>query len=363
MSKKIETQELANRIRQSAETGVAVEDQLATSQRIIARVTDGIYREPWAAFRELIANSYDADAQNVVVDTGVPEFEKIVFRDDGNGMSPETLAYVLKNIGGSSKRTKDGVALNTAGALDNEFSPGGRPLIGKIGIGLFAVAQLTQHFQIITKAKGSKYRSSATVLLKTHDELKVKGGDEDDEYVAGSVSIRSEEVPEEELGSHGTTVVLYELKPEIQRAMQSVRLWHATLAEGVDGERVTERPAYHIGVQEGLLSAKSSGLKENLPWSEGDDELERFRKLVAAAEDVSGRGKRPANLEHFDQYFRMLWKLSLSLPLEYLDKHPFDILGSSGILFYDVPDGKGQAKKLSLAPNCTLREKLDLKVG
>ena len=51
------------------------ETTLATSERIIARVTDGIYREPWAAFRELVANAYDADASYVVIETGQPEFE------------------------------------------------------------------------------------------------------------------------------------------------------------------------------------------------------------------------------------------------------------------------------------------------
>ena len=149
-----EVQDLAVKIADSADSLEPVETQLSTSQRIIARVTDGIYREPWAAFRELIVNAYDADARHVVVETGAPDFGQIVVRDDGNGMSPTTLAYVLQNIGGSSKRTNDGAALNTARSEEPDISPGGRRLIGKIGIGLFAVAQLTQHFQIITKAAG-----------------------------------------------------------------------------------------------------------------------------------------------------------------------------------------------------------------
>ena len=35
--------------------------------------------------------------------------------------------------------------------MNPSLSPGGRRLIGKIGIGLFSVSQLTRHFQIITK--------------------------------------------------------------------------------------------------------------------------------------------------------------------------------------------------------------------
>ena len=136
---------------------------LATSDRIIARVTDGIYREPWAAFRELVANAYDADASYVVIETGQPDFSRITVRDDGIGMSPKTLAYILTNIGGSTKRTAAGADFSTVDPNAPDVSPGGRPLIGKIGIGMFAVAQLTQHFQIITKAPGERHRLSATV--------------------------------------------------------------------------------------------------------------------------------------------------------------------------------------------------------
>ena len=113
-----------------------------------------------------------------------PKFDQIVVRDDGIGMSPRTLAYVLQNIGGSSKRTADGVDLNTAQQEANDKSPGGRLLIGKIGIGLFAVAQLTPHFQIITKAAGDDFRTSATVYLRTHDETGIHPVKE--EYVAVS---------------------------------------------------------------------------------------------------------------------------------------------------------------------------------
>ena len=201
--------ELEADIRANADNNQPVETTLATSERIIARVTDGIYREPWAAFRELIANAYDADASYVVIESGQPEFYRMTVRDDGIGMSPKTLAYVLKNIGGSSKRTAVGAELNTARSGAHHLSPGERPLIGKIGIGLFAVAQLTQHFQIITKAAGEGHRISATVRLRTHDEERIQ--ESDGEYVAGSVTIVSEKVPHEEWGSQGTSVVLYQM--------------------------------------------------------------------------------------------------------------------------------------------------------
>ena len=181
-----EEENLVSRIETSANTGEPVETNLATSDRIIARVTDGIYREPWAAFRELVINAYDADATRVIVDTGAPDFKQVVVRDNGNGMSARSVAHILRSIGGSSKRTKAGVGFNTVSQDDSETSPAGRPLIGKIGIGLFAIAQLTQHFQIITKSAGDNKRISATVRLKTHDEKQLDAQEE--EYVSGNVN-------------------------------------------------------------------------------------------------------------------------------------------------------------------------------
>lgn len=304
--------DLSERIKRSVETGDTVKDTLATSQRIIARVTDGIYREPWAAFRELIANAYDADARRVIIETGAPDFAQVSVRDDGNGMSADTLAYVVKNIGGSSKRTALGPELHTAKATDTELSPGGRPLIGKIGIGLFAVAQLTQHFQIITKAAGEDVRTSATIKLLTHDEERLKEADEEGNYVAGEVEFTTELAPKSELNSHGTAIILYSLRPEVRRNLQSLGRWQVANETGDDGRPVKERPSYHIGLLPNLLPHSADGIQPVLPWRPTESPLDKFKALYAAAANVSGRSRRPANLEHFDEYLRLIWQLSLS---------------------------------------------------
>lgn len=354
---------LSERIKQSVDTGATVEDTLATSQRIISRVTDGIYREPWAAFRELVANAYDADARRVIIETGAPDFAQVSVRDDGNGMSAETLAYVVKNIGGSSKRTALGVELHTAKASDTDLSPGGRPLIGKIGIGLFAVAQLTQHFQIITKAAGEDVRTSATIKLFTHDEERLKETNEEGKYVAGEVQFTTERVPDSELNTHGTAIILYSLRSEIRRNLQSLGRWQISVEKGDDGRPVKERPSYHIGLLPGVLSSNAEGIVPALPWHPADSPLDKFKALYKAAADVSGRGGRPANLEHFDEYLRLIWQLSLSLPLPYVGNHPFDLGGESTMLFFGIAPEERQAVRLKIPAGETVREYLSLTAG
>ena len=352
---------LEKRIRSSADDQEPVETTLETNQRIIARVTDGIYREPWAAFRELIANAYDADASHVVVETGAPEFNQITVRDDGIGMSPRTLAYILKNIGGSSKRRAMGAGLNTVQAEENDRSPGGRLLIGKIGIGLFAVAQLTQHFQIITKACDEKVRTSATVRLQTHNEDELKQSEDD--YIAGSVTIKSEKVPADEYGTHGTSVVLYALRPEIRRTLKSTRRWEAIHLDTGDGESVQKAPRYHIGYSDTSNASNDENVGPDLPWNPSDTPEDKFEKLFQAAGYSSGRGTKPANLDHFDEYLKLIWKLSLSLPMSYIGVHPFDLKGSDGLIVFNIPGDAKQAKKVRIGREETIRNHLGLQTG
>ena len=352
------TVNLAERIRQNADGGEAVQAELAANQRIIARVTDGIYREPWAAFRELVANAYDADATHVVVETGAPEFDQITVRDDGVGMSADTLEYIIKNIGASSKRRPLGAELNTVQAGDSERSPAGRPLIGKIGIGLFAVAQLTQHFQIITKSREERFRISATVQLQTHSDTNPT--DADDNYVAGTVVIRAETVSDDERDTHGTSVVLYSLRTEVRRTLQSMRRWEAVMFGDPGTETYQPPPTYHIGRPFIPRAGDDPHTVPALPWKPADPPERKFVALLNAAETTKGRATKAADLDHFDEYLKLVWKLSLSLPLGYPDRHPFDHCGKEGLLLFTMTDDARRAIRLELESDESVGDRLGL---
>src|SRR5680860_293682 len=102
-----EQDKLTQRIKCS-DAAAPVQTNLTTNERVLARITDGIYRQPASALRELIANAYDADASEVIILTDAPRFSEIIVRDDGLGLSPAALAHLIKNIGGSAKRTPEG---------------------------------------------------------------------------------------------------------------------------------------------------------------------------------------------------------------------------------------------------------------
>ncbi|HIB65121.1 MAG TPA: ATP-binding protein [Phycisphaerales bacterium] len=354
--------EIAQKVMSLSE-GESYSTELAVDDRILARVTDGIYRQPASALRELISNSYDADSTRVVIQTDAPRFERIVIRDNGNGMSPAILAHLITHIGGSSKRTARGKQLGTVSVGDVKCSPGGRRLIGKIGIGLFAVSQLTQHFQIITKRKGDDFRTSAVVVLRTHSEEELSD-DEEAKFQTGSVSLTKE--PSDDLNHHGTEIILMNLRPATRKGLRSSERWEAIEYVAGEEEGVTgaigrvEPPEYHVGrideVRTDLLQ-----MKPRLPWEDFQAPLEKFEALYKAVSETETKVQTPTLESLFDNYLAALWTLSLSVPVSYLAGHPFRTRGSDGLGVYRLSNKKGeQAEEIILDEKETISERLYL---
>ncbi|PCD67620.1 ATP-binding protein [Rhizobium phaseoli] len=352
---------LASRIETSAQTKSAVEGNLKTNDRVIARVTDGIYREPWSAFREMISNAYDADATRVSINCDYPFFREIRIADNGNGMNEKIVGDLLENIGGSSKRTARGKDLGTVNKNDPTRSLAGRKLIGKIGIGLFAVAQLTQQFQIITKRKGESKRVSATIHLNTYLEDSLVTDDAEEDYVSGHYSVISEETPDIE--AHGTTIILTGIRPAVREKLQSQEIWTAIDDNSMDdGSGLIDAvfpPAYNIGRldEEGKLLELP-----NLPWEPQDAPHDKFRKLVDAAVSTAKSSREQANLSHFDNYLKMIWRVSVGSPIAYIEQHPFDLRTSDGVDIFELSNKKrGAAKPVTVSS--TIRDHFALKAG
>lgn len=301
---------------------------LKTDERVIARVTDGIYRQPGSALRELIVNAYDADATRVVVNTDAPRFERISVEDDGHGMNPSVLAHLLFHIGGSAKRNEDGRSLGITDGNDSSLSPRGRHLIGKIGIGLFSVSQLTHAFQVITKVNGDPYRTIATIVLRQYqDEVDstVDGGDH--KFESGKVNIWRE--PAQDIESHGTTIILTNIRRQARDTLRSREIWNAIDLEEheTQGQASSiDPPKFHIG----RVDSSGSILMDDepfgsLPWDSESTPDEAFRHLVDAVWHDTGDSSPNPKLDRiFDYYLRMVWQISLAVPLPYVEGHLFD---------------------------------------
>lgn len=354
-------------IRKSKSSQSFVSTTLKTDERVIARITDGIYRQPASAFRELISNAYDADATRVVINTDVPRFERILVEDNGLGMTPEALAHLLLHIGGSPKRSEIGEQFGVTAPMDPLRSPGGRRLIGKIGIGLFSVSQLTHAFQIITKVRGESYRTVASVVLRQYDDEQRGTGADEAEFEAGKVNIWREKAAD--VNTQGTTIALTKIRPQARDTLRTRAVWSAIeeaerTAES-EARQPIEPPEFHIGrvdPDSGELLKRVGDRYDRLPWEPSDEPDEAFRKLVEAVWEFAEQSTTNPQLERiFDYYLRMIWQLSLATPLPYVDGHLFDLrMRGRAEVFRLSNDPKGAATQIELKGDRPLREYLGL---
>lgn len=349
-------------------SGKPIVTRLRAHGRVIARVTDGIYRLPGSALRELIANAWDADATTVSIDTDAPRFSRITVRDDGEGMGYDTLAHVINSIGGSAKRRQEGLKLGISAPDNVEQTPGGRPFIGKIGIGLFSVSQLTRRFSIVTKRRGESYRLIANVVLRQHSEdPSDEDVPDDDDFFTGRVEIVRE--PAADPAAHGTDIILDSIKPAARDTLRSADRWRA-LDEVETARRAgntesgsaakLEAPIFHTGWisainEEGTVTKFSA--RPKLPWEDTDEPNVRMAKLVEGVAAQFSLFDRPDLANTLDYYLAMVWQLGLSVPVPYVEKHPFDLTGRDRIrLFWIANEQRQQAVEVPIEDDENARD-------
>ena len=127
-------------------------------------------------------------------------------------------------------------------------------MIGKIGIGLFSVSQLTHTFQIITKVKGDAHRTIATVALRQYaDEELAATESGDKKFESGKVNIWREKAADTE--SHGTTIILTSIRPQARDTLRSKEIWSAIEKNeeqsAIEEHQTLEPPRFHIGRVDG----------------------------------------------------------------------------------------------------------------
>ena len=291
------------------------------------------------------------------------------------GMTPAALAHLLHHIGGSAKRSLKGAELGIASIPDPERSPLGRRLIGKIGIGLFSVAQLTHRFQIITKTAGDRFRTIALVVLRQFSDEGAPTPDEEGEYEAGLVTIWRE--PAVDADSHGTTIILTDIRLQTRDTLRSRGLWAAVDSDRAlapEEARDLRPPDFHIGrvrpddadVLQSDAGAKlpwfpddqsDAGVYYRLPWFRDDRPEVAFAKLVRAVWQHVDRGIPNPQLERvFDYYLRMVWQLSLAIPAPYVSGNPFDLLLQDKLYLFEITQsGRAAPAEFKLAADETVR--------
>lgn len=146
---------------------------LKISPRMLELLSKDLYTNLYFVLAELIANAYDADAENVYV--GINESE-IRVEDDGSGMSPDTLNDVYLYVGSESRNSEQ-----------NARTPIKKRLkMGRKGIGKLAALSISNGFQLITVQNG--IASGVFIPNKIHRDNEILKSLTPEEYTLKYIS-------------------------------------------------------------------------------------------------------------------------------------------------------------------------------
>jgi hypothetical protein len=178
--------------------------------RIIDSLGIQMYQSPVAAVAELIANAWDADATQVAVTLPADNLPspELVVRDNGGGMTFAECQDRYLNVG-RNRRLAEG-----------ETTPGGRPLLGRKGIGKFAGFGIARIVEIETVSAKTGERTIFSLDLQ-----KLRS----DEFVGQSreIDVLAAEGSDEARKSEAGTIVrlrslLYGRRPQAESFVHSM---------------------------------------------------------------------------------------------------------------------------------------------
>jgi len=240
--------------------------KIKLSSKTLVHISSGLYRSTANALKELVSNAFDADATMVEIHTNFPSFDALTCRDNGRGMTKDEFERLMEGgIGNSNKRLGE--------SDEPELTKLGRPVIGRIGIGLLAIAQVCYQFKIVSHNRESGSAFEAFVNLKPYrrDEIAAAEIDKSAEYEIGRYTCKSIQYDD---ASAGVFIATKDLLATYRR-----RYCEDVMRKGF----------------------------ELVPI--------RFSRFLA---DVVSR----SSVRELGNYWQMFWELCISCPVRYVDEGP-----------------------------------------
>jgi hypothetical protein len=240
--------------------------KIVVHEKALAHLSRGLYRSPASALRELVSNAWDANAETVEINTNYPLFLRLGVTDNGDGFSRESFEHLMSgNIGNSEKRPTH---------IELKY---GRPLIGRLGIGMLGIAQICGSFTITSKmTDASGFRAHIRLFNFLKEEI-----DRDSPQVVEKLGgdVREVLVGEYDFDDafdlreapRGTSIVTEDMHPSFVQAFQ----------QSVGTEDFRKPP---------------------LLWK-------------TAIENVVSKYR---SLQELGDYWRLLWELSAACPIPYI---------------------------------------------
>jgi hypothetical protein len=312
---------------------------IKVSSGILLHIGAGIYHSAAGAIKELVSNSFDANATRVVISTDYPRFEQIKVVDNGFGMFPGHFKKAMQSIGSSLKGTLQLERLTPP--------PYERPIIGHLGIGLMALTQICGEATIESQAAGSETKFVAKLdftEFKQRMEKQIEAAklevfrDMADQY--GGIKGMRKQVKALSPKSDEYTYLLaqLELAEQAERVFQtqgleeleSEHLGYCVIypnLPAVPGERGTTITLANIdqGVRDSLMDKDRPN--DAIPQNYREIGWDKFRDEINSWpwEDLCHRLRLKTSqltYQSLPQYHQFLWELSIMTPVQYVRQGP-----------------------------------------
>lgn len=317
---------------------------------ILIHIGAGIYNSVAGAIKELVSNSFDADATQVLITTDYPRFQEIKVVDDGLGMTDDRFREAMRSIGTSLKGTVEPRRSST------KFK---RPVIGHLGIGLMALSQVCAKAEIESQAEGSTSKFLAILdfsqFQKRESEQKEAATFniyEKDPERSAQRAVELKNIMRDRSTDRATKAMLRKLRKEAER--QEKEHWGYCILypdlpaiPGQQGTVITLR-----GIKEGIQKLLiDDGRPLNTipkPYLNKGFAWEEYRDAVNALpwEEICERLRTGAGrftYQSLPMYHQFLWELSVMTPVQYLPTGPVEIKRSI------LEEDRGKIKKFDFS--------------
>ena len=239
--------------------------KIKVHEKALAHLSRGLYRSPASALRELVSNAWDAKATTVRITTNYPNFFQIAVEDNGVGFTLDEFVNLMEGGIGNSEKSPSRAAMN------------GRPVIGRLGIGMLGIAQMCLGFRIISRPKTGRGFSAR---IRLYDLLKE------------SLDRNDPSVTRQESGTREVDVGDYQIEGSFD--LRNVRFGTTIIADDV-------HPTFVRAFQD---SVTFKGFKRPpKEWS-------GFLKIVSGVR----------SLQELGDYWRLIWELAASCPVPYVNE-------------------------------------------
>jgi hypothetical protein len=180
--------------------------------RVIGHISQGMYRTPAGAIKELISNAYDAGATYAKIHTGFPTFSTFSCEDDGTGISAAKFRQLMTGgIGDSDKYSR----------AQEQIGRNGRPIIGRLGVGLISLAQICSRFSIRSSHAPSQTAFEAEIRFPPYSRQEIDGATQDPERLVQHGEYKCTSIPYES-GSHGISITTTHLRDSFRKTMSKL---------------------------------------------------------------------------------------------------------------------------------------------